>query len=121
MGNNDSYFDFALLLFSDERQYKLRNVLFSACKMSDFNLLKEGLEQCSRESLGEKDQSSNQNNDNDLENKTESETNTDKDLRTLLNEPFGIQGQTLLHIVAAAGFSEAVEVLMEAGCDPAVM
>lgn len=114
-------------MFTDDKEYKLRNQLYTACKIGDvetlFNVLSPLLPQDVK-------QSEHVNSTEDLTtSNAPTEEAIDQGLESsdlvltadLLNAPFGESCTTLLHVAAARECAQAVMYLLEAGADPTRM
>ncbi|XP_010190828.1 PREDICTED: ankyrin repeat and zinc finger domain-containing protein 1, partial [Mesitornis unicolor] len=88
-------------------QTRLRDALFTTCKMGDVGTLRYLLDVPESGGL--------------LGDREDGESTQSLDTpRSLLNQPMDEHGCTLLHVAARAGKAEAVWLLLEAGADPAL-
>lgn len=85
-----------------EAEYKLKNSLYTACKTKNTESLLELLAKT-----------------NSPDSNTSGKEDQPSHLK-VLNEAFGENRSTLLHLVAVTGFNQAIEPLLLAGADPSV-
>ncbi|XP_074857683.1 tRNA endonuclease ANKZF1 isoform X2 [Carettochelys insculpta] len=101
-------------------QGPLRDALFTACKTGDMEMLQHllGVGRSRAQPAGSEEGAVGQPGCDDPS-RMQSEGPT-PELVSLLSEPVDGTGFTLLHVAAAAGKGEAVQLLLEAGADPAL-
>lgn len=103
----------------DETDYRIRNELYTACKIGDTDMLNKLLENlndlCTKKYENEDTNSADvKSNDSDL---SENRLNY---MNCILSKPFGDNHRNLLHVVALEGHSDLVQILLDSGCDPSL-
>ena len=119
--------------FSELELIRIRNSLFTACKVGDLDALNDILSKLEKNAAQNEISESKSTEDSVVENKCENQTDSTSpagpqpvsESRTprcveLVNTSFGDQGRTLLHIASTQGHKDIITRLLGAGADPSI-
>ncbi len=119
--------------FTEIELIRMRNSLFTACKVGDLEALNDILSKLEKNPAQNEISESKSTEDSVVENKCENQTDPSitkepwpaSESRTssyveLVNTSFGDQGRTLLHIASTQGHKDVITRLLGAGADPSI-
>ncbi len=118
--------------FTELELIRIRNSLFTACKVGDLDALNDILSKLTVSPAPHETSQAKSTQEPLVENKCDNQTDssstvvpqpaTEKTLSCveLVNTSFGDQGRTLLHIASTQGHKDVITRLLEAGADPSI-